>query len=232
MWANVFLIGLAINLEPTRIGLIPLLLGRNKPIQHIITFVAANLSISLVLSSVILFFFQNNLYTQKQIGSPHSQLILGVLLIFSASILMIHWYSQHGEKYKYSLNSTFEKKLSSSVFARILNFLKISFLTTDSLWITAFIGIAMGLPSIESIAVILVIASYNSQPTEQIAALISFIIAGNLVVFIPLFSYWIFPTGTHKILEKLNLKIKSISQIKYAGILGSIGVILTALAFL
>jgi hypothetical protein len=231
MWTNVLLIGLAINFEPIRIGLIPVLLGRDKPTLHIAAFVTANLTVSLLFGGLILYFLQNNFLVNNNINSSHSQFLFGTLLLVLAIITMIHWIIIGKKKSKDNLNSIDEKK-PSGLIGKISQILNNSSININAVWFTGFIGIVMGLPSIEFIAVLMVIATSHTPPIEQIVALISFIITSNLIVLTPLFSLWIFPNSTCRFIEKLRSWLQFRSQIKYAGLTGIIGLALIVLACL
>ena len=56
MWVSVLLLALAVNLEPTRICLVPLLLARDRPRRQLIAFLAGNLTMSLGFGLLALFY--------------------------------------------------------------------------------------------------------------------------------------------------------------------------------
>jgi hypothetical protein len=231
MWTNVLLMGLVINFEPSRIGLIPILLGRDKPALHIAAFATANLTVSLLLGGLILYFLKNNSFAKNHINSPHSQFLFGTLLLVLAIFIVIHWIVIGKKKAEDNFN-LIEKKTTSRLIEKISKALPVSIVNITTIWLPGFVGILMGLPSIESIALIMIIASSNAPAMEQTAALISFIVAGNLVVLTPLFSLWIFPNSTSRLIEKLRSWLRFRSQLKYAGMLGIIGFSLMILACL
>ncbi len=47
MWMTVLLLAITVNFEPTRIGLVPLLLARDKPLLQLWAFLAGSVTVSL-----------------------------------------------------------------------------------------------------------------------------------------------------------------------------------------
>ena len=87
----------------------------------------------------------------------------------------------------------------------------------------------MGLPSVDYLAVLIIIGTSQRSQPEQAAALVTFVLLGSLVVMVPLIGYIIAPAKTLDVIERFAAWTRSRSQIEYAGLLALIGVLLIGL---
>ena len=87
MWTTVVLLGLTVSLEPTRLGLIALLLTRPRPIRHLIVFQCTGLTISLTVGLTVLFIFHRSFLGNSDVNPALLQIALGVALLLLAGVL-------------------------------------------------------------------------------------------------------------------------------------------------
>jgi hypothetical protein len=79
MWVSVLLLALAVNLEPTRICLVPLLLARDRPRRQLIAFLAGNLTMSLGFGLLALFAFRHVPLATASVDGGLVKIVLGAI---------------------------------------------------------------------------------------------------------------------------------------------------------
>ena len=84
----------------------------------------------------------------------------------------------------------------------------------------------VGLPSVDFMAVLVIIATSHKPPAQQTAALATFILLGSLLLMAPLFGYLFAPANTLQRIEAFAAWVRARSQIEYAALLGVAGAIL------
>ena len=89
MWTTVLLLGLAVNLEPTRIGLVPLLLARDRPIMQLLAYLVGSLTVNLGFGLVILFVFHRNPFGDSSSNGGKAQIAVGALALVVAALLAV-----------------------------------------------------------------------------------------------------------------------------------------------
>ncbi|AHC25546.1 MULTISPECIES: GAP family protein [Mycobacteriaceae] len=87
MWTTVVLLGLTVSIEPTRLGLIALLLTRRHPIRHLIVFQCTGLTISLSVGLTVLFVFHRSFLGDSNIHPAPLQIAFGAVLVLLGAVL-------------------------------------------------------------------------------------------------------------------------------------------------
>ena len=90
---------------------------------------------------------------------------------------------------------------------------------------------SLALPSIDYLAVLLLIATSGKSPAVQVAALLTTVLLSNLVIFAPLLGHIIAPERTSALFERFTAWTRSRSTIEYAGLLALIGVLMIGLGW-
>jgi hypothetical protein len=97
--------------------------------------------------------------------------------------------------------------------------------------VAALVGICVGLPSVDYLALLAFIAKSGTPPLDQAAALITFVLIGSLVVFLPLVGLMVArerPLGRlHRFGQWIRLRCHT--PLHYAGLLAVAGCLLIGL---
>ncbi len=98
-------------------------------------------------------------------------------------------------------------------------------------WVAGLVGVGVGLPSIHFLAVLAIIATSGTPPSQKVVALVTFILPGSLVVLTPFVGLLIAPARTLDAFDRFGIWISSRSQIEYAGLLAAVGCLLIGLSY-
>ena len=216
---TVLMLALAVNLEPTRIGLVPLLLSRQKPILQLLAYFVAGTSTTLGFGLLVLFVFHRNPFGGAGGDGGTAQIVVGALALTAAAAMAVRELRQrHGPKVRPDGQPSGVDKFIAAV-KKVLS-------KGRSPWLAALVGMLAGLPSVDYMAVLVVIATAKVPPAEQAAALVAFNLIGSLVVITPLVGYLIAPARTMDLVNRLGAWTKSRSRIEYAVLLAFVGCLL------
>ena len=237
MWTTVLVLAIAVNFEPTRIGLVPLMLSRQRPVLQLIAYLCGNVTMALTFGLLVLFVFERSPLGTSTSSGGRAQIIIGVIALAVAAALMLK--SLHSSRNRKRLDANAAKTAQQDpagatiprTVDRMTKLVRSVFQRGNSPWLSGLVGVGVGLPSVDYLALLVVIATSRTSPPEQAAALITFLVIGNAVVTIPLISYLLRPQQTLEKLDKLGAWIRSRSRIDYAIILAAIGVLFIGLGW-
>ena len=82
-------LAIAVNLEPTRIGLLPLLLSRRQPLLQLLAYLVGSLTISLGFGLAVLFVFDESVFGTSASGGGKAQIAVGVLALLVAAVMAV-----------------------------------------------------------------------------------------------------------------------------------------------
>ncbi len=224
---NLLLLALAVNFEPTRIGLLPLLLSRHRPLLQLATFFVASLTMSLSFGFLLLFVFERIPFSTSQSSSHWTQIAVGAIALATALAIVLHWLWTRRKR-----NTPLETfdKASQHALSRGMTKLRESVSSTlskaRSPWMAALTGLGVGLPSADYLAVLVVIANSGNPPEQQALVLVTFVLTGSLVILVPLFGLWIAPTKALRVIDRSRAWVQSRSVIEYAVLLAVLGFLL------
>ena len=180
LWTSLLLLGLAINAEPTRLGLIALMLTRSRPVRALLLFWASGMALNLSAGFLFLFLLGHTAMSPIH-RQPHPiQIGLGLLFMLTGGILLINpaW----------------------RACARILQRFKPSY-SGGGRGLPVVAGTLLGLPSLEFLALLGLISHSGAEPLEQVAALLAFLVAANLVILIPVMGVLFMPSQTKALMQ-------------------------------
>lgn len=226
MWTSVLLLALAVNLEPTRIGLVPLLLAREQPVRQLLAYLVGSGTVSLSFGMAALFTFDRLPFASNSSSGGKAQIAIGIVALAIAMTMAMLWLRarKRGELVSPGpVDSGKADKFTTSV-RRIL-------IKGRSPWLAGLIGVGVGLPSVDYIAVLIIIATSGAPRIQQAGALLAFTLIGSLVVIAPLISYVIAPAKTLAVLVRFGTWVRSRSRIEYSGLLGCIGFLFIGLGW-
>ena len=226
VWTRVLVLAVAVNFEPTRFALVPLILARNRPILQLTAYLSGCLGASLGYGLLILFVFHRNPLGTNASGGGKAQTAVGILALLAAIALAVHWkFTRHrigigpdAEPGALAEEPGGVKKLASMPLRTLRR--------GSSPWFAALVGTGVGLPSVDFLAVLVIIATSQTPPLEQALALLAFVAIGSFLLLIPLIGYVLSPRKTLARIDRFAVWAQSRTQIEYAGILALVGIVL------
>ena len=95
----------------------------------------------------------------------------------------------------------------------------------NSAWVSFLLGLGIGLPSVDYLAVLVVIGASGSSPLSQIIALLVFLVLGNSFIAIPLAAYVLAPHRTNRRMALCQIWIRNRTRRQIAAVLVAVGLI-------
>jgi hypothetical protein len=175
LWTSLLLLALVINAEPTRLGLIALMLTRSRPVRFLVLFLGSGLSLNLSAGFVVLFLLNHTAIAPIQRQPYWVQSSLGVAFVLIGIVVLI--------------------KPFAGAYTRIVRRFK-PFSAGEFRAFPVLAGTLLGLPSLEFLALLGLISHSGAEPLEQVAALLAFQAAANLVILIPVVGVVLRPSET------------------------------------
>ena len=229
MWTTVFLLGIAVNVEPTRIGLVPLLLARQRPLLQLLAYLAGSLVSTISFGLLVLFAFERNPFGVTSAHGGQAQIAVGGIAVVIAAIMATHWFLGTGRRNRNQEATAAigndEAGKSDTLTNTVRGFLR----KGRYPWLAGAVGIASGVPSVDYLAVLLIISTSQTSEFGKVGALATFVMLGSLVVTAPLIGYLIAPAKTLDVLDRFGAWTRSRSRIEYAAILAVVGCLLIGL---
>lgn len=217
------LLAIAVNFEPTRIGLLPLLLSRHRPLMQLAAYLMGSMIISLGFGFLVLFVFHRNPFGASPSTGGKAQIIVGVLAVLVASAMAAKAFRVRRNPPDPDAEPSRADKFSASVRTVLSK--------GRSPWLAALIGAGVGLPSVDYLAVLMIIATSGASPAEQAAVLVTTAFVGSLVIIAPLVGYLIAPAKTLDVIARFGEWTRSRSQYEYAALLAFAGAMLIVIGF-
>jgi hypothetical protein len=228
---TVLLLGIAVNFEPTRIGWVALMLTRKKPLLQLMAFSLASLTMSLGFGIFFLFISQPDLLQIASFDGGRTQIVIGAVALAISSIMALHWVSTR--RHHHAIFPDFDasaQKAQPRPSAKYTDWGRRILQKGSSPWGAGLVGIGSGLPSVDYLAVLAIIATADTTPSQKAAALITFVLMGSLLILAVLLGFLMAPYKTLDVLDRLGFWIRSRSQIEYAGLLAVVGCLLIGLS--
>lgn len=233
MWTTVLVLAIAVNFEPTRIGLVPLMLVRPRPLLQLFAFLSGCLAMTFSVGLLVLFVFHKSpLGTDKSNGAV-IQLIVGAIALVVAAILAsnLTFRRNSGEPVA---SATTPDTVGAAELAttapraidRMSMMVKKTLQKGNSPWFAALVGLGVGLPSVDYMAILIVIGASGAAPLAQAAALVTFLVIGHAVVAIPLASYLVSPARTSDAVARFQTWIQARTRREFAVLLTIIGLLM------
>ena len=209
-----------------------MLLARSRPVVQLLFYAIGSVTVNLLFGLLILFVFQNNpLGTDASTGGK-VQLAVGLLALLIALLMATRWRTarRRAAAGPSSPPSPDEPQPTSGI-DKVFVGARAILRKGESPWFAGLLGMGVGLPSVDFLAVLVIIATSQKPPLEQTAALFTFVFVGGFVVMAPLVSYLFAPARTMARIEQFAAWTKSRSQIEYAAVLAIAGVILVGVGY-
>lgn len=231
---------IAVNLEPTRIGLLPLLLSRRSPLLQLMAFLIGSMTAAIGFGLAVLFVFDQNSLGKGAATGGKAQVAVGALALVVAAIMTVRGITARRRsrapdtvpsdiRPNESETSEAEKIGATSALDKFTIAVRRILGKGGSPVFAGLVGVGTALPSVDYLAVLLVIATSGKPPTVQVAALLTCLLISSLVVLTPLVGYLIAPGATVAGIDRFSAWTRSRSTLEYAGLLALIGCLLIGL---
>ena len=253
------LLAIAVNFEPTRIGLLPLLLARERPLMQLAAYLVGSLTISLSFGLLVLFVFHRNPFGNSPADGGRAQIIVGALAIAVAAAMAVRAVkarrkaelvraqlaSAHADSDGLGSDGLGSDGLGSDGLGsdgdpaeaqpgrvdRFSQSVRNVLGKGRSPWLAGLIGVGVGLPSVDYLAVLMIIATSGASQTQQATVLVTSVFVGSLVVIAPFIGYLINPEKTLDTIARFGAWTRSRSQIEYAALLAFAGAMLIGIGW-
>ncbi len=231
MLTTALLLAVALNLEPTRAGVSALILAGPNPIRRLWAFLCGIVMMGLLVGLLVLFVFHRALVGHSEFDAAKVQIGIGVAALVIAAII--------GATPRRS-SATLRRPEDGDAGGQDRDDLpEVGFLTklathsaritsSSPPWVLFTMGLACSLPSIDFMAMLLLIAASEAPAVAQIAVLLMFLIIGNSATVIPLLSYRIAPAATLRRVEAFQSWIRSRTRRDVALIVAALGLLIIA----
>lgn len=232
MWWTVLLFGIAVNFEPTRIGLVALMLTKQRPVPQLMTFFGTAFAVSSTVGLIVLFVFHRGLFTSVPNVGPKIQLGIGLAVLLLAGLVATNpgWfrrlrqgpapaptYDGDDAQLPMDLQAKRIEQLATRVRGVVAG---------ESRWFTGAIGAATALPTAEYMALLALIIVSAPSAVTRVAALFTFLCLGSMVGVIAMISYLISPVGTRARVQRFNAWVRSRRRGEVVAALAVIGAVL------
>lgn len=223
-------LAIAVNFEPIRLGLITLALGRPRPALQLMAFLSGSFLMSITAGLIVLFVVRPGMLGAPQFSTAKVQIAFGVLAVLVAAVLAS----------RVSLGQ-FARRPEDAVPTggapppgqpRTVAFVtsKVKGLVGGSSpWFSGAMGLTIALPSIDYLALLVLIATSGATPSLQVGLLVTFVAVANAVVAIPIASFLVAPAATRARLEAMRAWVHTRTRRDVALILTVAGTALVAL---
>lgn len=229
MWTTVLVLALALNLEPNRLGVIGLLLLRPEPIRQLLVFLCSSFLVNSATGLMVLYFVNRGSVLKGDSSSAIMQISVGSLALIVAAVLFAGIRMPGKTRATEATSPTGKSAVvPSSGLPLVDNFTKRlgKLVEGRSLWFAGALGVGIALPSVDFVALLLLIASSGEPFKVQMTALFTFLIVANTILLIPMIGYFAAKEKTIRILENLRSWVLARSRRDYAVLLAIAGALM------
>ncbi len=214
MWTVVLVLAIAMNFEATRPTLAPLMLSRPRPIVQLLALFVGSFAMGLISGVLVVFVFHQTPLGSDQSNGAKVQIALGLLTAVIAAVMTInvprHWMRRH--------RAAAGAETGARPMDRMHERARAVLRKGNSPWLSFALGLGIGLPSVDFLAVLVVIASGGAAAPEQFGALLMFLVIGNACLVVPLLTYLIAPVPTSRWIDRFQTWVRARSRREFAAV--------------
>ena len=234
MWTSVLVLAMAVNFEPIRIGLIALMLGRPRPMLQLSAFITGSVAMSASVGFPVLVVFHHGLFGVANTDGSKVQVVIGVLILLIAVLLATDLPAgRFGRRPTAPIDKPVQKPTETPTTPtrpmQRLSTRARGLLQGGSPWFSGVMGMSAALPSVDYMALLVLIAASGATPVTQAGALLTFIVVANALAAVPLGCYLIAPAKTRALLGTFQDWIRARRRRDFAVLLAIAGCIMIAL---
>lgn len=216
MWITLLVMAVAVSLEPFRIGMAVLMLGRPQPARQLLALLGGGYAAGLAVGIVVLFGLRSVVAGSPHFTLPRVQLVIGSMALCGAAAVAVHAVVRRNRP---PAAAPVVTEGPWRTRARHL-------MRGRSLWVAGMAGVGTGLPSVDYLAVLAVIIASGASAATQVTALVTFNLVAFALIELPLVAYLVAPDRTRSAMTTLNEWIRSRRQRDVAVLLGACGGVL------
>ncbi len=216
MWMTVLVLATAVNFEPSRPTLVPLMLARPRPVAQLTALYLGIFTTGMIAGLLTLFVFHRTPLGDDPVNGGRVQIGIGLLALLIAALTASNFLRRRGNPASATGDRPVEK-----VAEHARNMLR----KGSSAWVSFLLGLGIGLPSVDYLAVLVVIGASGASPPVQIAALLVFLVLGNAFIALPLTAYVLAPHRTNRRVALCQNWIRDRTRRQIAAVLVAVGVI-------
>ena len=235
MWATVLVLALALNLEPNRLGIIGLLILRPHPIRQLLVFLCTSFVVGLSVGLLVLYVAHRGALLNSGSASATLQIAVGAFALVASAFLFSNIPIPRRAKASSAdrPGETDDVGVASSGLPLVDNFTKRlgRFGRPDSTWLAGALGVGISLPSVDYVALLLLIAASDKPPTVQVSALLTFLLVANTILLLPVIAYAFAKERTVEVIEGLRSWVLARSRRDYATLLAIAGILMITVGF-
>jgi hypothetical protein len=227
-----------VSFEPTRLALIALLLTRPRPIRHLIVFQVTGVSISLGVGLTVLFVFHHSFLGKSDVSPAALQVAFGALLLVVAAVLAssipLNRFSRQKVPTGAGAATGADEAAAAAIppppsrrtrlFQRVRRFAR-----GESSVLSASIGAATAMPSVDYFALLAIIIASKAPPLEQASALLIFLLLAGVGAWLPLLGFIVAPNKTRVWVQRLSVWIRNRTRRQAGLFVAVVGALLIAI---
>jgi hypothetical protein len=221
VWITVLILALAMNFEPSRPVWVPLMLARPRPILQLLALFLGSFLSGLALGLLVLFVFRQTPFGNNTTNAALMQIGVGVFSLLIAALLVSNISLPRRREPDSGPADGQTQTAIDKMSDRARNILR----RGNSPWLSATIGLGIGAPSLEFIAALVVIASSGATKMTELAAVLVFLVVGNLLIAIPLVTFLFAPSKTRAWIERFHTWLRTRGRKEFAAILAGMGLL-------
>jgi type IV secretory pathway VirB2 component (pilin) len=215
MWIMLLAMAVAVSLEPFRIGMTILMIGRPRPLLQLLAFLTGGFAMGITVGLIALFVLRPALGS-ADFTLPRVQIVVGAVLLVNAAVVATGVIGKRGAE---AAGRADRKPGPLATRARRL-------LDDRSLWTAGVAGLGIALPSVDYLAVLALMAASDAAPAAQVGALLLFNVVAFGFVELPLVSYLVAPNRTRATLSALQDWVRRRRRRDVAVLLAAVGCVL------
>lgn len=223
MWTTVLVLALALNLEPHRLGIIGLLILRKNPVRQLLAFLVTSFLSSAAVGLTVLFLVDRGSLLRGGSSAGVMQIAVGTLMLMVAAVLFTNIRLPGNNSHSESDSQSSGIGLVDAVTKRAGRLA-----SGGSVWFAVILGLGIALPSVDYVALLLLIASSGETQKVQITALFTFLTIANAILLVPVFSYVVAKEKTIRALSNLRTWVLARGRREFAALLTLIGLMMIA----
>jgi hypothetical protein len=234
MWTTVLVLAIAVNFEPTRIGLLTVALSRPRPLLQLLAFLCGSFAMTTSVGLLVLFVFHHGLFGEADFNGAKIQIAIGLFALAGAVLLATN--VSMGRFSRKPLRGPVSDDPGWVAFqpASLRRLDRLSnrgrnLLQGGSPWFSGAMGVGIALPSIDYMALLVLIAASGATPVAQTSALLTFIIVGDIVVAIPIAGYLVAPERTRVLVGRFHDWVRARRRRDFAIVLAIAGCLMIAM---
>lgn len=243
MWTTVVVLALALNLEPNRLGIIGLLFLRPHPIRQLLAFLSTSFLASSTAGLIVLFVAHRGSVLKGDSSGAIIQIGVGTVALVIAAVLFtnIPLPGSKGSPQAVSdpqavsgADPTVERPAATSSGIGLVDRVTKRagrLIHGSSIRFAAVLGVLISLPSVDYVALLLIIAASGEPPRVQVTALFTFLVVANAVLLVPIISYIVAKERTVRAIESLRSWVLARTRRDYAVLLAVVGGLMITIGF-